>query len=308
MVNHLEQTKEILGIDCINEYFMNTDNIFFYLEDKKESSICDELIHVVYSSEDIVCSTLKDYINMLDKKSELCEIVGVNALLTNIYNKIERLDQMADITVPIIYNRNNCFLEIGLRRSSLKNIVIGRLQFINSNNSEILYASSYKDNLTGLFNRNALKNHIALMKDNDLYVALIDIDNFKTVNDRYGHAQGDALLKAVGKMLIRLSDKNMIAYRIGGDEFFLQFFKIDQEDVRKKLQDINSEVHEICCGEYRASCSIGATKVTAEVLEEKENVLWLADIALYECKKRGKDSFYFLSEHDIRRCLDNKKR
>ena len=98
-----------------------------------------------------------------------------------------------------------------------------------------VYALATRDMLTGLYNRYYCEKHIntqiQLLKASQLAAfVLIDLDDFKQVNDRYGHITGDAYLEHVGEVLSTLNYGQNIATRIGGDEFALYFHNIEYED------------------------------------------------------------------------------
>jgi len=90
-----------------------------------------------------------------------------------------------------------------------------------------LRAQATKDALTGLHNRRVLDEHLprlveqAKTDDGDLCVLMIDVDNFKNLNDTLGHAAGDALLRAIGQIIRSTVRENDLAIRNGGDEFVL---------------------------------------------------------------------------------------
>lgn len=98
-----------------------------------------------------------------------------------------------------------------------------------------VYALATRDMLTGLYNRYYCEKHIntqvQLLKASQLAAfVLIDLDDFKQVNDRYGHLIGDAYLEHVGAVLSTLNYGQNIATRMGGDEFALYFHNIESED------------------------------------------------------------------------------
>ena len=98
-----------------------------------------------------------------------------------------------------------------------------------------VYTLATRDMLTGLYNRYYCEKHIntqvQLLKPLQLAAfVLIDLDDFKQVNDQYGHITGDAYLEHVGTVLSMLNYGQNIATRIGGDEFVLYFHNIEGED------------------------------------------------------------------------------
>jgi diguanylate cyclase (GGDEF)-like protein len=100
------------------------------------------------------------------------------------------------------------------------------------------------DNLTGLLNQAALSRRISESRSFDGVVAVCDMDNFKDVNDRYGHLVGDEILRNIGNLLkssIRHEDE---AFRWGGDEFVILFHNQRTEVAKKRMEEISARLME----------------------------------------------------------------
>ena len=156
---------------------------------------------------------------------------------------------------------------------------------------------AYVDTLTGL------KNHYIARKEINEYLhagvcqgvfLMIDLDNFKLVNDTLGHPEGDKLLQKFALCLKDyFRDSDLIA-RIGGDEFivFLKGSfsqKLIEEKVERLLNTIRITLKTYYV-KFKLSVSIGGVVVT-EKYEDFESIYKSADIALYEAKRKGKDQF-----------------
>ena len=131
-----------------------------------------------------------------------------------------------------------------------------------------------------------------------LSVCVFDVDNFKTINDQYGHASGDALLTRITSIIkenIRQSD--CIA-RLGGDEFVILFTETQNENHAPAIVErIRSHVANTQFGEgdnaFNASCSFGIVSVTPDQLTLNDlpnQMLSSADEALYSAKHKGKNA------------------
>lgn len=152
-----------------------------------------------------------------------------------------------------------------------------------------------RDALTGLYNRGASSDYIrealALPKPGQ-HLMLIDIDDFKNINDTYGHPVGDAALQSVAAALSRHFTPPNIIGRLGGDEFVVyiedpDFFDNNCIKVKKFLHDVG----QIIIGDNKSvSCSIGIVKVVAGC-NDRENLYSMADEALYCAKNNGKNGF-----------------
>lgn len=156
-----------------------------------------------------------------------------------------------------------------------------------------------KDGLTGLFNRRYFDIHLKQMIEKankesiKLYLLMCDIDNFKHVNDTYGHQAGDKVLTIVSRILkntLRVTD--LIA-RFGGEEFTILLTDIDiskaietAERVRVKIEYMDFHIEDQT-EPLKKTISIGVTEYKKE--ESIESFIERADKAMYEAKKTGKN-------------------
>ncbi len=158
------------------------------------------------------------------------------------------------------------------------------------------------DELTGLNNRNQFHQwcdqyiKLARREEKRLAMMLLDLDRFKPVNDKYGHPVGDALLQAVASILKQQSrDTDMVA-RIGGDEFaILVVHPKNRESAGISAQRIIDEIEKpmnIMSCEIQIGISIGIAMCPDDA-DDEENMIHKADIALYDAKKSGRNTFRF---------------
>jgi len=153
----------------------------------------------------------------------------------------------------------------------------------------VLEQAALTDNLTGLGNHRAFSEdfarEIARAKRNrhPLALALVDVDDFKAVNDSRGHAHGDEVLAAVGGLLRSMRQEDR-AYRVGGDEFALLLVETDAVAAEIALARLRNETAAALSG---ATLSIGYVNLTPAQLDQEPYEL--ADTALYEAKRRGRD-------------------
>lgn len=172
---------------------------------------------------------------------------------------------------------------------------------------------AHHDELTGLYNRrsivNCVYNKIDYTKNNNIVLFLIDIDNFKELNDTYGHIYGDEVLKQVSNKLkqsLREDDKvlNMPGYiigRQGGDEFLIILYNLNNtRNIKQIAERIIYQLNEniiINNRKIKIDCSIGISisKMSKEspcISEEfLEKLTKQADVALYYVKNNGKNSY-----------------
>lgn len=155
---------------------------------------------------------------------------------------------------------------------------------------------SMKDGLTGLYNISFLKEQIAIFFNmakrykKTFSVAIIDIDNFKHINDTYGHAAGDFVLRNFSSIANQTLRKSDIITRYGGDEFIILMPEADNEQANrmiKRLKDnIKGKVFVFQEGVSEITFSISAgIAAYDDVFTEWPRIFELADTRLYEDKK-----------------------
>lgn len=162
-------------------------------------------------------------------------------------------------------------------------------------------SKSYQDVLTGLWNRayteNAVNEMISQEKKGALF--MLDMDNFKAINDNYGHIAGDETLKVFAGTLKKFAGEGDILCRIGGDEFMI-FVKgvTEKSELSSRAADIISDFQKKFAAlsfEIECSVSIGIAQTPEDGLEF--NKLYnSADKALYYVKQNGKNAYHFFSD------------
>ncbi len=143
-----------------------------------------------------------------------------------------------------------------------------------------------KDEITGLYNRRFFEFLIEKYEnsDYDIGILFIDLDNFKNINDTYGHNIGDEILRKVG-FTIKSSIRDLdYGFRYGGDEFVTMLFT--SKDVLKKVaQRLFEKINSIKINNIKLSASMGGAHYKSDSNSLKE-VIKIADKKLYEAKKK----------------------
>lgn len=157
------------------------------------------------------------------------------------------------------------------------------------------------DPLTGLLNKKASKDYAleALAKaekeNTKVTLVMIDLDNFKTINDTYGHMFGDETLVSVARVMHDAVGNRGVVGRIGGDEFFvvLTDFEDGNQSIRPVIREIRSNV-ELCFKDkldgIKVTCSVG-TATFPDDAQNYDDLFKLADHCLYVAKTKGRDRF-----------------
>ncbi len=207
-----------------------------------------------------------------------------------------------EIDVYLVVNQNYEILEFLLMYQRLRIVVVFVIAFLlvailiikitsHFHKKNIKLANT--DYLTEIYNRNAfdasLKEAVYLAKEKDLVItlAIIDVDDFKTINDVHGHIEGDSILKNTAKHFKSfIRDKDIVA-RWGGDEFAV-IFRCDIEHTERILNRIKEAVSQnSVLSKYGITFSIGITQ--GIISDDVKSLLARADSALYCAKDQGKD-------------------
>lgn len=184
---------------------------------------------------------------------------------------------------------------------------------------EHLKALVFKDEMTGVLNRrgfirqfntlfneavwsrkNSVKERKRDFEVNDFSVLFVDGDNFKKINDMYGHDSGDDVLKGLAKTLSNNLREIDSVGRFGGEEFVLALLGSTEENAYRKAEELGSKIkkdvkvpHDL---EYEVSASIGVASTDNSDADVLDELIGYADQAMYEAKRRGKDRVVRWSE------------
>jgi len=157
-----------------------------------------------------------------------------------------------------------------------------------------------RDSLTGLLNRRAFHEHAAQMlrtarrRKESAALLMIDLDHFKQVNDRFGHAEGDHVLKMVGAALKATARENDIVARHGGEEFVVAVLGASEAESIAAAERLRLAIAAIKNTKSNITASIGVTTCTPQVHKRDtslilETLLAQADRALYAAKNNGRN-------------------
>jgi diguanylate cyclase (GGDEF)-like protein len=164
---------------------------------------------------------------------------------------------------------------------------------------------STHDPLTGLYNRNYLK--IVLKREwarcqrfkSTIGCLMIDLDSFKSINDKYGHQCGDNVIKELSRIISSLLRGYDFACRYGGDEIIVILPEASVEGIRtvgNRILHKISEHHFLKGKKLKITTSIGGTSVNPNDSGGMEEMISLADQALYQAKRSGKNKLSILND------------
>ncbi len=162
------------------------------------------------------------------------------------------------------------------------------------NSLEHLNFKASHDELTGAYNRTGYDLLISTMDLNSTYMMLFDVDNFKSINDTYGHETGDKILKKLVQILKNSFREDDYICRIGGDEFVV--FLIHSTEMKKeliigKIDQINKALENP--DDDLPSISISVGIVHGKQVDSVSSLFEKSDAAMYESKKKGKHTYTF---------------
>lgn len=173
----------------------------------------------------------------------------------------------------------------------------GKIEDITEEYSKmkVLELAATHDSLTGLMNhahaKAVIQTKLTESPDKKFMLAVMDMDNFKAINDTYGHSAGDEALRSLSFKIKNALPPDGVAARIGGDEFMIFWECVgDAETSANKI----FRNFKIKMGRDNASMSMGIS--TTDITRDYEELFRLADMALYEAKSAGKQRCLFYDE------------
>ena len=178
-------------------------------------------------------------------------------------------------------------------------------------NAKLLESMALKDPLTGLANRRQLNDRVSMAivharrNKSTMAVVYLDLDGFKQINDTLGHGAGDTLLKMVAERLVATVREEDTVARLGGDEFMIVLWLSGADEAAKvtlKLIKAVSQTYDIEGHTVSVTTSAGVAIYPSHG-EDADTLMKSADLALYEAKRAGKNTYRISAcpEHSVAR-------
>lgn len=173
--------------------------------------------------------------------------------------------------------------------------LIGKLQDISGLKAreEQILLQSAKDGLTGVLNKTAFQYRVEerLKEGKAGWLCMLDIDNFKEINDRFGHLAGDEILMELGKLLCSMYPEPELVGRVGGDEFVIY---TQQENIRTQAELLLKNIRKLSPDKNcRLSVSIGVVGGQTGNHSNYQTLFRNVDEAMYSAKEAGKNRIAF---------------
>lgn len=239
-------------------------------------------------------NTEKTYFNMIDLELKTSDIsMNIKAIPNNGFNAFSKV-----IFLILIFGIAISFLlgyfvsKILKSNEELKNQFDKILE-----KEEEIERMAFRDPLTDLFNRRMLKNDVnSFGIEKCIALCLIDLDDFRKINDSFGHSYGDKVLIYIADIMNAILGENGKAYRIGGDEFVMIMFDLAycENMLDIFLKSLNNQTSTIL-SKNRVTASIGVSRIPFDGVS-LEDLLMKADIAMYRAKALGKNRYTFYNE------------
>ena len=170
--------------------------------------------------------------------------------------------------------------------------------FYKKDVERLSYQASH-DELTGLYNRFGYDFILSELDLSTVYLLIVDTDNFKTINDNYGHETGDRVLVKIAAVLKRNFRSNDCICRIGGDEFVIVMVNVQPSQkamIKAKLEKVSRELMSTDDGLPQVTVSVGIAH--GKGVHDGIELLKRADHAMYKLKRNGKHGYCFFEEEE----------
>lgn len=306
MIHEKTRNKIIkqFGIDVIEDVLLANDYHIVFCFDFKQKDDAELMILAgdmsAYGFNPNETIYVRDVIDYIELNNPVSEVIGKDNYIEYLFSIINRSDDISDIYFPIKVEEGViwvvCTIQTILANNGTR-LVYGRVNWISHTTPDAIrfYQNTYKDMMTGLFSREALVYHLSHTRETShSYGLYFDIDNFKRINDIFGHRFGDKYLKDLSKSFLSNWQDDVIYYRIGGDEFFVYLINHTERQAYQKAMEIIYIVEKLNAEGQQAevSASVGIVPIIGAGFDV-DDLLDLADRTMYHAKVKGKGNISY---------------
>ena len=302
-MDNIKRLRKEFGVDFVEEFVLKDDKHFSFYFDFQENH---RTFYVISDKQPFFKGLKQDVFHFHEivpyivTDNALAEVEGKMTFVEDIKKKIDSLETEDHIFLPI-KDKDGVFywLTIGFYVQSYEGgrpkLVFGRVNRVQTETPDEIrfYQLAHQDPATKLFTRETLRKHIEMQEGFDgRYGLYIDIDGFKGINDTHGHKVGDLFLEELASVFIQDWERDVIYYRLGGDEFFVRVNTHTKEQVEERATKLVQTIERIELKGYPidVSASIGIVKID-EHLHVYDEILDASDQAMYQAKE-NKDKRY----------------
>ncbi|MGL5543789.1 MAG: GGDEF domain-containing protein [Cetobacterium sp.] len=297
------------------EYFYKKEEIYF-INEAVYLTYSREYYNLRFNTEEFSVETLEKLLKKYEHTNGLVFYSSIYELLLEYYIetgnfeeyeilKVEydkKIQLLKDLKFEILFMNIAQYVENGDLSKQYTNLLFKNLKMIAfiillltiiifySRKVNCLDSIVNKDFLTGLKNRKYFEKNLEIFKNKKYFMFLFDIDNFKTINDSFGHEFGDdVLIKISELLLLEEANQNFMAFRIGGEEFALLFSKddISNDTIIETCESIRTSISNLSWpNDISVSISGGVTL-------GNEKAYNICDVLLYKAKRSGKNKIIY---------------
>ena len=289
---HNDVNKYRTYLSMYNDYMFDYDTVtdmfsLYIYRSFKATIICKmtldkfEKVYMEYLNNARQKQDFTDFVNKVRNANE-----GFNGEITG--------PLITDMSKLVVYNID-CKLTY---KNNRDRVVIGIIKSIDKQNEVSYYATQEgKDFFTGLLNKRACKEYVqdSIATNKDIhYMAMIDIDNFKNVNDTYGHLYGDKVILKVAAIINSALNGRGIVGRFGGDEFFIFTNWITKESQLRSILTFIKQKVRAELGQGENSCDVTLSMGVCKYPDngsDYDSLFNKADKCLYIAKNKGKNRY-----------------
>ena len=272
-----------------DEYYAQKDVI----REKMKSSL-SALEKMAYDTDESALNSLRDELNLV-RIAIILQTIGIIFMvwmtsrlgIHPVLNAVERIKE--DSPIP----------EVGANEFRYLARAYNKMYEVYKTSLEHLNFKASHDELTGAYNRAGYDLLLSSIDMSSTYMLLFDLDNFKNINDTYGHETGDKVLIRLVEVLKSFFRDDDYVCRIGGDEFvvfMVHAAKVHQNLIAQKIEKINKKLSESEDGLPPISVSVGIAH--GADAKNGENLFEKTDKAMYRAKQSGKQTYSFSSRED----------
>lgn len=297
-----QRLRDDYHLDVIEDILLaRQERIILFADCKNPSDIELEVVTGsldLIGFEDAKSIKLSTILAAFDYNNSYGYVAGKEAYYQGVYHELHDFKTPKDVSFPIMYNGIRKWLRFNIfpssKQENISIFTVTDVTVLHTQEEETFY-KTHTDSLTQLFNKYTFDYHYGLKYYKPgFHVMFMDFDNFKNINDRYGHAIGNVCLVEFGKLLKSLQYNDNHFYRLGGDEF-IGLLIGSSEEILNLSNKIMAGVRELKINntDIQLTISMGVMKAT-----KSEDLARKADSLMYEVKASGKNNFLYAIESE----------